>query len=70
MSFLTEKGEAGRMQISSQALQDLLLEGYMSDLFSPYITGKKFDWTKYLTVNPDDIRYRREVLRSLRTIRT
>ncbi|MBQ5960136.1 MAG: hypothetical protein IJL53_05665 [Firmicutes bacterium] len=65
MSFLTEKGEAGRMQISSQALQDLLLEGYMSDLFSPYITGKKFDWTKYLTVNPDDIRYRREVLKVL-----
>ncbi len=65
MSFLTDKTESQCMLLSEKALQDLLLDDYMNGLFAPYLQGKTFEWTKYLTLSEENILYRREVLKAL-----
>ena len=65
MSFLTETAEPKRMQISSLALEDLMLDTYLKKLFAPHMAGQRFDWTQYLTTSPEDLIYRRDVLRTL-----
>ena len=67
MGFLTSAdSRLHPMGITSQAVTDLLADAYFDDLFRESHSDFKVDWTKFLTVSPEDLRYRREILEELR----
>ena len=67
MGFLTSAdSRLHPMGITAQAVTDLLADAYFDDLFRESHSDFKVDWTKFLTVSPEDLRYRREILEELR----
>ena len=66
MGFLTELDQQERrLEISQTALEDLMMDRFMADMFAGHTAGQFFRWQKYLTVSGEDISYRREILREL-----
>ncbi len=68
MGFLTRADEnkpLSPMILSDQALTDLLLDAYMNALFD-LAHGQELNWRSFLTTDPEDLTYRREILSEFR----
>lgn len=69
MGFLTKANDhtpQALMEISDQALTDLLVTEYMEELFDLQHAHETLHWKQFLTTDPEDLIYRREILEELR----
>ena len=67
MGFLTSADAVPHlMEISPQAITDLLVGEYLDTIFREPHGDFRVDWTRFLTTEPADLLYRRAVLEELR----
>ena len=68
MGFLTTTDTAKtprRLEMTSQAMTDLMLDTYLGRIFEGHHGSKPLDWAAFLTCDTEDLLYRREVLSEL-----
>ena len=68
MGFLTTTDTAKtprRLEMTSQAMTDLMLDTYLGRIFEGHHGSKPLDWAAFLTCDTEDLLYRREVLTEL-----
>lgn len=68
MGFLTTTDihkQPSPLSITEQALTDLMLDEYLGRIFQGHHGGRTLNWTSFLTTDPEDLLYRREVLQEL-----
>ncbi|MCI8633567.1 MAG: hypothetical protein HFE64_08845 [Lachnospiraceae bacterium] len=68
MGFLTTTDthkQASPLQITDQALTDLMLSEYLNRIFQGQHGDHTLAWTQFFTTDADDLLYRREVLQEL-----
>ncbi|MCF0136202.1 MAG: hypothetical protein HUJ69_07255 [Lachnospiraceae bacterium] len=68
MGFLTTTDvnkQPAPMRISGQAQIDLMLDSYLGRIFEGQHGSHSLDWTAFLTTDPEDLLFRREVLTEL-----
>ena len=68
MGFLTTTDTAKtprRLEMTRQAMTDLMLDSYLGRIFEGHHGSKPLDWPSFLTCDTEDLLYRREVLTEL-----
>ena len=71
MGFLTKANAqtpSANMVISDQALTDLLLTDYIEELFDLQHAQAALEWKQFLTTDPEDLLYRKEILKEFRQL--
>ncbi len=68
MGFLTTTDtskKAAPLELTARAKTDLMLDSYLDKVFESRHGSGRLDWSQFLTADPEDLIYRREVLTEL-----